>query len=249
MILVVSDIHGNVDALRAILQDAHRQYDIQKVAILGDMYTLGPSPLEVYQEIEKFSDYFFIRGNHEDYLVDKVHENINPKIGNFEQGTELYLRIQSSLKRTYLALGESRIANIQNKCLEEYQLVVGGINHYFCHGSPVSNKIGVWEKEIEKQLEFIKDGCFWAGHIHHQVFTSSGNKKFINPGGSAMPFDGDHRAPYAVIDKNGNPQLHRATYFYKDVIQKLGDFPEALFVPILQKHLESAKLVKHPMFE
>jgi len=248
MILVISDIHGNADALHAILEDAHRRYCIQQYALLGDMFTLGPSPLEVYETISKLSNSFFIRGNHEDYLTSKIHEQNSPKIGNFNSGTELYKRIQTSIERTYLALGENRVANLQSTCIEEFKLNIAGINHYFCHGTPDTNTIGVWNNEVAKQLEFINDGCMWAGHIHHQLLAIFGNKKFINPGGSGLPFDGDHRAPYAVIDAFGMPQLHRVSYSYDNVIRKLGVCSEDLFAPILQKHLEYAKLVKHPTF-
>ncbi len=248
MILVVSDVHGNADALHAILDDARRKYDIQKYAVLGDMFTLGPSPLEVYETIVNLPNCFFIRGNHEDYLTNKIHEKNFPKIGNFQQGTELYTRIQTSIKRTYLALGESRIEKLHDLCIEEYTLKVAGINHYFCHGTPNSNTKGVSNLEAESQLEFINDGCLWAGHIHHQMLTEFGGKKFINPGGSGLPFDGDHRAPYAVIDKFGVPQLHRVSYSYENVIRKLNEYSEDHFAPILQKHLEFAKLVKHPIF-
>ena len=249
MILVVSDIHGNVNALQAILNEAHSLYDIEKYAILGDMFTLGPSPLEVYLEIEKLKNYFFIRGNHEDYLTEKFHEQDMPKIGNFVRGSELYAKIQTSLKRTYEALGSKRIENLRTICVDEQILNVAGMRHYFCHGTPESNKIGIGNLEVARQLDFIEDGCFWAGHIHHQMFTNVGSKKFINPGGSGMPFDGDHRAPYAVIDKNGHPQIHRVSYSHEDVIKKLGLYPDDLFAPIIQKHLEFATLIRHPFVE
>lgn len=248
MILVISDIHGNVNALQAILKDAHSQYDIQEYAILGDMFTLGPSPVEVYLEIEKLEKFFFIRGNHEDYLVDKIHEQENAKIGNFERGSALYSKIQTSLKRSYQALGKDRVEKIGNMCVNEHQLNIAGLNHYFCHGRPETNKIGILDLDIEKHLDLMEGGCFWAGHVHHQLFTEKENKKFINPGGSGLPFDGDHRAPYAVIDKYGYPKMHRVAYDYAAVIEKLGQFPEDLFAPIIQKHLEFAKLVKHPFF-
>ena len=248
MILVVSDIHGNVNALQAILEDAHSKYDIQQYAILGDMFALGPNPLEVYLEIEKLKDYFFIRGNHEDYLTEKFHIQNIGKIGNFERGSPLYEKIQTSLRRTYDALGSQRVDNITKMCIDEKHLIVNGITHYFCHGRPDTNKIGISNIEIEKQLEQFQEGCFWAGHVHHQLFTEIGQKKFINPGGSGLPFDEDHRAPYAVIDKDGRPILHRVAYSYQDVINKLNEYPDDLFAPILQKHLEFAKLVKHPFF-
>jgi len=88
-------------------------------------------------------------------------------------------------------------------------------------------------------------GCFWAGHVHHQMFTELGDKKFINPGGGGLPFDGDPRAPYAVIDKDGQPHIHRATYDYQKSIDELNHFPEDLFAPFMQKRYEFAKSSRH----
>jgi predicted phosphodiesterase len=245
MILVFSDIHGNVNALRAIIKEAHQNYQIQKYAIMGDMFTLGPAPLEVYEELEKLKDSFFIRGNHEDYLIHKLHEKDCLKIGNYSRGTLSYEKIKSSLKRTYLALGDKRIAKINQSCLEESHLLIAGIPHYFCHGSPTSNKVGIDLKEAEEYLSKIKAGCFWAGHVHHQMFVTMGDKKFINPGGSGLPFDGDQTAPYAVIDAAGQPHIHRVAYDYQKTIDQLNHFPEDLFAPFMQKRYELAKSSRH----
>lgn len=244
MILVLSDIHGNLDALNAILNEAHDLYEIRQYAILGDSYTLGPNPIEVFNTLHNLSNAFFIVGNHEDYLTEKVHEKSAPKIGNFFQGSILYNQLQTSLKRTFLTLGEERVSKIPSFYESEKLLQINGVTHYFCHGRPDSNKIGIGKDEIYAHLDsFLKD-CFWAGHIHHQIFYEQKGKKFINPGGSGLPFDGDFRAPYAVIDSDGLPHLHRAEYPYLKVVSKLGQYLDDEFVPILQNHLKHARLVK-----
>ncbi len=245
MILVFSDIHGNVNALRAIIREANQNYKIQKYAIMGDMFTLGPAPLEVYEELENLKDSFFIRGNHEDYLINKIHEKEYPKIGNYLHGTLSYEKIKSSLKRTYLALGSDRIDKIDKNCIDEIQISVAGVPHYFCHGSPASNKVGIGINAAEEYLAGIEAGCFWAGHVHHQMYAVKGDKKFINPGGSGLPFDGDQRAPYAVIDSAGQPHIHRVAYDYQKSIDQLNQFPEDLFAPFMQKRYELAKSSRH----
>lgn len=249
MILVISDIHGNANALRAIIADARQKYDIQKYAILGDMFTLGPAPLEVFEEIEKLPNFFFIRGNHEDYLLDRLHENNCPKIGNFDRGTKSYEKLRSSLQRTYQTLGSERLKYIDGICLNEHILEISKVKHYFCHASPQTNKVGIDPSEAEKYLESIQNGCFWAGHVHHQILVRHQHKTFINPGGSGLPFDGDHRAPYAIIDSKGLPHIHRIAYNYQDSIQQLNQFPNDLFAPFMQKRYEYAKSVKHLLDE
>lgn len=59
-IALISDIHGNEQALDAVLLDI-KQQSIDYVVCLGDIVTLGPSPKEVIKKIRKFSHIMYYR--------------------------------------------------------------------------------------------------------------------------------------------------------------------------------------------
>ena len=60
---VFSDIHGNIQALNAILKDIKNK-DVDKIISLGDVIGLGPSSKECYEKIIKVKNIKLIAVNH-----------------------------------------------------------------------------------------------------------------------------------------------------------------------------------------
>lgn len=76
-LLVVSDIHSNLEAFNAVRKDAekHGPYDIKLCT--GDIVGYGPNPNEVTELIRE-EEYIVRRGNHEKYIIEKISLNANP---------------------------------------------------------------------------------------------------------------------------------------------------------------------------
>src|SRR5207244_1453045 len=72
-IALISDLHGNEVALRAVLRDIDRR-GADQIACLGDVATLGPRPAQVLALIRERCD-LFILGNHDEYMFapDAIH--------------------------------------------------------------------------------------------------------------------------------------------------------------------------------
>ena len=68
---IISDIHGNLPALKAVLEDAKNQ-NITHYLFAGDYCLSGPWPNECTQMIRAIPDKYVIRGNEEKYLEDLV---------------------------------------------------------------------------------------------------------------------------------------------------------------------------------
>jgi len=61
-IAIISDIHGNLTALNAVLQDIEKQ-GIENFFFLGDLVMNGPNPREVMEIIEDLGPEVWIKGN------------------------------------------------------------------------------------------------------------------------------------------------------------------------------------------
>ncbi|MFW5857875.1 MAG: metallophosphoesterase family protein [Planctomycetota bacterium] len=59
---IISDIHGNLEALQAVLADID-SVDIRRIVCLGDLVGYGPNPVECLQTLERYR--VTILGNHE----------------------------------------------------------------------------------------------------------------------------------------------------------------------------------------
>ena len=76
-VALLSDIHANAIALRAVLADIGR-HGVDEAVCLGDVATLGPQPLEVVELLRDFGC-ACIMGNHDEFLVDPamVHAHVD----------------------------------------------------------------------------------------------------------------------------------------------------------------------------
>jgi predicted phosphodiesterase len=64
---VMSDIHGNLEALEAVLADAAQQ-GVEKVAVLGDVVDYGPDPVRCLERVKEAAEVWLV-GNHEEHVV------------------------------------------------------------------------------------------------------------------------------------------------------------------------------------
>jgi len=105
----------------------------------------------------------------------------------------------------------------------------------YCHGSPVSDVRSFMPSPGEDDGELLGDARerrIVFGHTHLQfVRTTEAGVELVNPGSVGMPFDGDHRAAYALLDDHGRIELRRVAYDHEasaDAVQeRFGDVPWA----------------------
>ena len=108
-------------------------------------------------------------------------------------------------------LGDDLVAELAG--LPE-QLVEG--NTRYCHGSPVSDVRSFLPEPAEDEAELLAgvgESRLLFGHTHVQFERQgTGEIELLNPGSVGMPFDGDHRAAYALIGDDGVVDLRRVDY-------------------------------------
>ena len=76
-VLVISDVHGNADALRAVLEDAGRWDDVW---VLGDLVDYGPEPQVVVDMVRELRPGLVVRGNHDNAVAFGVDCLCDPKV-------------------------------------------------------------------------------------------------------------------------------------------------------------------------
>ena len=85
---IITDIHGNELALKAVLQEIDKRGDVSEIWCLGDMIAMGPDSNEVLDILFGRSDIRIITGNHDEFL--RKFENIS--LGNLQIVNQITLK-------------------------------------------------------------------------------------------------------------------------------------------------------------
>jgi predicted phosphodiesterase len=222
-ILLLSDIHSNLEALQACLADSPA-YDL--VVNLGDMVGYGGSPNEVV-ELSRASGKHFVRGNHDKAAVGIMDlRDFNPIAGLAALWTREQLTTENAGWLQSLPPGPVYVEGLD------------GVQ--FVHGSPRDeDEYVVTEDDAAVVLEEVSTPVSFLGHTHLQGSFSSngasrifrpqynsvakhessdlkleaGNRYLINPGSVGQPRDGDWRSGFALFDSETQVvSFHRLPY-------------------------------------
>lgn len=181
-IAIISDIHGNAQALEAVLLDIGKS-DIDSIICLGDVATFGPSPRETLQMIQKFNC-SYIYGNHEQALL-------NPeKASDYEINGEA---LQNSIYWCLNKLHEKDLSFIKsfNKTL---LIALNDEMNLLCyHGSPKSTTDSILptstSEEIDSLIHFNQSTKIAiGGHTHFQMYRKHKDTIILNAGSVGSAF-------------------------------------------------------------
>lgn len=198
-IALISDIHANLPALEAVLEDIEmKRPDV--IYCLGDLIGYNLWPNQVIELIRRHG-IATIAGNH-DLKVSKVFST---------QDTE---KPKKSFDNTYKLVGNKEIdylLTLPRKLRLDFQFSNDNLNVLMVHGSPRSiNEYLLEDLPEEYMLEMVSEFkadilCF--GHTHkpyHRIIKSVKNSRehfhhLINTGSVGKPKDGDPRACYVLL--------------------------------------------------
>ncbi len=221
--LVLSDLHGNLEALDAVLSASKAQkYDA--ILVLGDLVGYGADPNAVIERVRALEPLVVIRGNH-----DKVASGIEDSEGfNAIARSAVHWTFETLTQhnREFLA-GLPAGPHIVDDLIE------------ICHGSPFDEDAYVFDElDALRALRASRRPVCVFGHTHVpvvfelsqeeerlEVTLPSGSETevtiplgerfryLINPGSIGQPRDGDPRAAYAILDSDRREvSLCRVTY-------------------------------------
>lgn len=223
--LIISDIHGNLTALEAVLEAA-KPFD--RVWCLGDVVGYGPDPNACIERLRNLPGLQCVKGNHDAAIIGEI----DMAAFNYEA--------QESLAWLDRIIKPGNLRWLQS--LRE-KIVDGKIT--LVHGSP---KNPVWEyiMDIEtaqtNMAAFDTEVCL-VGHTHIPcVFQMDGetvqstewylllpgtiffvnSKAIINPGSVGQPRDHDPRAAYMIFDDETEQwYFHRVDYDIESVQKRI----------------------------
>lgn len=195
-IAVISDVHANLIALRAVLAELDR-LGAEEIVVAGDVVGFGPHPCEVVDQLRERGARM-IRGNHEkDYVAayDSGERppgwDRSPRLRSFRWGME---RLGAE-RRAFLAALPDRLM------LDETTLVI--------HGSPrhVRDAVLPWTPDPELEAMYADDPSRLAfmGHTHRFHVRDLPTRRLVNVGAVGMPLDEDVRASYVLVDRGDSP--------------------------------------------
>jgi len=224
-IVILSDIHANVTAFRAVLDDISTVCKVDSFAIIGDLVNYGPRPNEIIDMVKGLDKPLLVNlwGNHE-YSI------FGGSLDRF--ATE---RGRSVLKYTNSILTEESREYLDKRMNHDGYKICKIDNHpfLFIHGNlddPYWGKFGIDKMNDERYAEF---DYVISGHSHnpHYVehFFQSDNKEyrnkkrtiFINPGSVGQPRNHNPYAQYGILDVESGNYEHRCVWYDVEEEQKL----------------------------
>lgn len=197
----ISDIHGNFEALKAVLSQLD-DLAIKQIYCVGDIVGYYPQINECCQALRE-RDIPSVMGNHDWYMAG----------GGFcprSKSVNDCLAYQRSIfEKSHLEWLKTLPIQLR---VGAVQMVHGG------WGDPIDEYL----KPADDYFDKLEGQFFVSGHTHVQLIHRTNSRLYCNPGSVGQPRDGDPRAAFATFD-GANFDLHRVPYD----IQKVFDLMKA----------------------
>jgi putative phosphoesterase len=208
-IAIISDVHGNLPALNAVLEDIKNK-KVDKVYCLGDLVGYYCYFNEVIQKLIDFK-IPSIMGNH-DYAI--VHNS-----GKIDRS-----KTCSKILQWQLNQASSHTLDFLRSLPTEMVLKLGDKSIFLVHGGlidPVDEYLYDVNDEYFTQNAFEHDVLF-TGHTHLPSFKKFySGKTWVNPGSVGQSRDFDNRACYVIVNDSLDFEFVRVGYDYKMVIEQM----------------------------
>ncbi len=187
---VISDVHGNLPALEAVLADV-RQFSVDQLVLAGDVINWGPFNREVMERVGN-ADWAVIRGNNELYLLDYHTPRAPQSWAAFTMPPWLHTQVQA-----YLPVLSSWPDTLQLRFRDAATLRV-------YHGVPDNPWRAIHPlmpaDEAAALLAGVAEATVIGAHSHLVMDAWIGGRHWLNPGTVGNPLDGFSGATYLLLD-------------------------------------------------
>lgn len=201
-VAIISDIHGNMQALEAVLKDIESE-KCDKIFCLGDLAMAGPEPVKVIEkikELQETKDLTLIQGN-----TDEMIGDYSPAIIDKVKVFPIMLK---ALENDVKIIPEDLKEFLRN-LPKQAQVEIEGVKILLVHGSPRKNDENISPdlplNLVEEMIEGVNANLILCGHTHIPCgYQTSKGQTVVNDGSVGRPFTPNPQACYAIINfKNG----------------------------------------------
>ena len=231
---VISDIHANIIALDAVINDIEERFpEVTEYLCPGDLVGYGPNPTEVIDRVIAEKKLTAITKGHHDHAIAHIGGE-GRDVANFfkyiekfnryaQQAIELQAEWLTPEEKTFLyQLPSSRTISFKDTSMS---IIHGSpqypLDEYIRPNTPQ-------QKDLFPFMELFEIGILLLGHTHIPFVDKSKSSEtsqellMCNPGSVGQPRDRDPRASYAVIDlKTISAEIIRVDYDIDEVLRRI----------------------------
>lgn len=216
-IAIISDIHGNLIAFDAVLQDLKGQAPVDHLVIAGDLCLNGPCPRQVIERVQALHCPV-IQGNTDAEILTQA-----PDKGEKKRNTAGWTREQ---------IGQPGIHYLASLPFSHTITTPGDNTLLIVHANPLNLEDAIFpnasDDELEGWLGELDAGidALAFGHLHIAYTRQWRDLLLFDVGSCGVPRDEDHRASYGILtwnDRGWEAEIHRVTYNVETVIRQIRD--------------------------
>ena len=222
---LIADIHGNLPAFKALIQDIEGQ-NVDKFIFAGDYWGDLPYPNEVVSIIRGMDNAYAVSGNKEGYLVhlkgnpekNWKHKQYNCLYWNYDELEEANLQYLIDLPeemRVNLEDGKSihlihsitdlfKDTKLSSMRSSSYRKIVEAPDYAHESFGGFAKELIEKDNDLCEKIEAFPSDLIIFGHTHIQWHARVRGKVLINPGSCGMPLDLQPSAAYALLDIQGD---------------------------------------------
>ena len=225
-IAVVSDIHGNLPALQAVVQDLQRR-GVDRVINLGDSLSGPLWPLQTARWLMA-SGWLHLAGNHERQVLQPGPVGASDAHARAELGAA-ELAWMATLQPDLRLSDEIHLCHASPRSDLEYLLDTvepGGVVRVAS------------ADEVQQRLDGVTAPLLLCGHTHHpRILRSAAGQLLVNPGSVGLQAY-DHDDPFLHLIENGSPDARYA------IVERVHGAWQALLLAVPYDHEPMARLAE-----
>lgn len=204
-IAVLSDVHGNLTALEAVVADIQQQ-PIDESWFLGDLVLPGYGGNHLFDLLKQINTTVYLRGNWDESFLDVLD---NPQAVDLNDPEDVYFGILA--KYLFEELDEQYLTQMREAPIAT-TVQINGLQIGLSHNTSMQNygRNLVSDADTTNLDQLFNDQALDVaiyGHIHHQLMRySHADQLIFNPGSVGSPyynyaaFQYDRRAQYMILD-------------------------------------------------